>query len=206
MKAAPEAALSGLPERGHSAKTAVRSQKPRRALFSCRRSSIAKRAQGKRELTAGIGESSQGVIVIEKEKATAPNKEASRERRSSRNQSHVPERERRSLSAAANVKDSTSGRAEARIVRGKNAADWPLAARGVPQPSQRFRGGRPVGFEAESVSSATPRSQRPPRPRRNREARAVKSSPRDRGPCPMEKPATFLFFCGGGEALRRWRG
>ena len=111
--------------------------------------SIAKSAQGHSDMTDVWGKSSHGTIVKENAKTTAPNSAAVRERPSSASHSEAPPLSAtNSFRATARLNALASGSAIMRNVKGKNAADWPLAASGDPQPFHRFRQGSEPSFHA----------------------------------------------------------
>src|SRR5262249_32309426 len=108
----------------------------------------ARGGEGRRRKTAARVVKSQGVIVNENAKLTAPKREAAGEISIARSQSHIPVNARKSLSAAAKVKACDSGRIRVPMVKGENAAELPSAASAMPQPFQRLRSGSDPSFQA----------------------------------------------------------
>ena len=100
------------------------------------------------------GKKSHCEKVIESEKAIAAKTAARDEAESSRSHNHVPVIASRSFAepAARNAERSGSGRVSS--VKGENAADWPLAASGVPAPFQRSRSGSEPSAQASLTACA----------------------------------------------------
>ena len=100
------------------------------------------------------GAKSQGIIVKENAKQTAPKRAEPLDTSRDFSHSHMPERARKSLSAATRRKADGSGSGIARSVNGEKAADCPLAASGVPHPFHRSRQGADPSSQAARTASA----------------------------------------------------
>src|SRR5712692_11102493 len=105
-------------------------------------------------MTEVCGKRSQGTIVNEKAKRTAPKRAAPRDSRSSESQSHIPASAANNFTAAATLKAFASGSAIPRNVSGEKAADCPFAANGEPHAFHRLRHGSEPSFHASRTALA----------------------------------------------------
>ncbi len=152
-KSTPTAMLSGWPASAPTTNTNPRATTERVRPTGSRPRSMRKSIHGQRQNTAVCGKKRNCEKVSDSPKATAAKNADRGAAESSRAHSHIPAMARMSLSGPR--KRNAAGRPSGSVisVKSENAADWLLAASGVPQPFHRSRSGRAPSRQAVRTAS-----------------------------------------------------